>query len=106
MTEGLERLRARGVGVEAAAEALRAAGVTPSAWTNGPEDTYGAHEHPYAKLLICAEGSITFFVGPAEEPVELTAGEGVVLPAGTRHGARVGPAGCTCLEGHLAAHGV
>ena len=105
MIEGLERLRAPGAGADAAAEVLRAAGVTPSAWTNGPGDTYAAHEHRYAKLLVCAEGSITFFVGPAAEPLELTAGEGFVLAAGTRHAARVGPAGCTCLEGHAPPHG-
>lgn len=97
---GLEPLRADGPGVAAAERALRAAGVTPSTWGNGPGDRYGAHEHDTTKLLVCAEGSITFFVGPDEVPVELGAGEGVVLPAGTRHSARVGPSGCTCLEGH------
>jgi mannose-6-phosphate isomerase-like protein (cupin superfamily) len=96
----LERLDAGVPGAEAADRALRAAGVTPSAWGNGPGDTYAAHEHGYTKLLICAEGSITFLVGPGEEPVELGPGEGFVLPAGTRHAARVGPSGCTCLEGH------
>jgi mannose-6-phosphate isomerase-like protein (cupin superfamily) len=100
---GLEPLRASAPGTDAAAEALREAGVSPSAWSNGPGDAYPAHEHGYTKLLICAEGSITFLIGPDEEPVELAAGEGFVLPAGTRHAARVGPAGCTCLEGHRSA---
>jgi quercetin dioxygenase-like cupin family protein len=49
---------------------------------------------------MCAAGSITFLVGEADEAVELTAGQGFVLPAGTRHAAVVGPDGCTCLEGH------
>lgn len=97
---GLEPLRAAGPGVEAAADALRKAGVSPSSWSNGPGDRYGRHEHGYTKLLICAEGSITFFVGDDGTPVELRAGEGFVLPAGTRHAAVVGPEGCTCLEGH------
>jgi uncharacterized protein YjlB len=97
---GLEPLRANGPGTGAAADTLRSAGVVPSAWSNGPGDTYAAHEHAYTKLLICAEGSITFLVGPDGEPVELAAGDGFVLPAGTRHAARVGPSGCTCLEGH------
>ena len=96
----LEPLRAEGPGVDAAERALRAAGVAPSRWGNGPGDTYPAHAHEYTKLLICAEGSITFLVGAGQTPVELAAGEGFVLPAGTRHAARVGPAGCTCLEGH------
>ena len=96
----LEPLRAGGPGVEAAERALREAGVSPSQWGNGPDDRYAAHEHGYEKLLICAEGSITFLVGDDETPVELGPGDGFVLPAGTRHAARVGPSGCSCLEGH------
>ncbi|MEP7082607.1 MAG: AraC family ligand binding domain-containing protein [Chloroflexota bacterium] len=87
-------------GVAAAEATLRAAGVEPMAWGNGPGDRYAAHEHAYTKLLICAEGSITFLVGPAAMPVELTPGTGFVLPPRTRHAAVVGPDGCTCLEGH------
>jgi quercetin dioxygenase-like cupin family protein len=52
------------------------------------------------KLLVCAEGSITFLIGAERTPVELRAGDGFVLPAGTEHAAIVGPVGCTCLEGH------
>jgi hypothetical protein len=48
---------------------------------------------------MCAAGSITFLVGPAEMPEELRPGEGFVLRAGTAHAAVVGPAGVTCLEG-------
>jgi mannose-6-phosphate isomerase-like protein (cupin superfamily) len=87
-------------GVEVARERLRALGVEPHAWSNGPGDTYAAHEHPTTKLLVCAEGSITFLVGDERVPVELRAGRGIVLPAGTRHSAVVGGDGCTCLEGH------
>jgi uncharacterized protein YjlB len=87
-------------GEAAARDRLRAAGVEPWAWSNGPGDVYGAHEHTTTKLLICAAGSITFMVGEAQAPVELGAGHGFVLPAGTRHAAVVGPMGCTCLEGH------
>lgn len=96
----LEPLRADDAGIEAAERALRAAGVTPSAWGNGPGDAYAAHEHTYTKLLICAEGSITFLIGPEEMPVNLSPAEGFVLPAGVVHAALVGPSGCTCLEGH------
>ena len=88
-------------GIAAAGERLRAAGVEPYAWSNGPGDRYAAHEHRTTKLLICAEGSITFLVGPDEAPVELASGDGLVLPAGVAHSAVVGPMGCTCLEGHL-----
>ena len=89
-------------GVPAAEARLRAHGVEPHAWRNAPGDRYGAHEHAFTKLLVCAEGSITFLVGEPGEPVELAAGQGFALPAGTRHAAVVGPDGCTCLEGHRA----
>ena len=87
-------------GVRAAEARLRALGVEPYAWSNAPGDRYAAHEHTFVKLLVCAEGSITFLVGDDERPVALGAGMGFVLPAGTRHAAVVGPDGCTCLEGH------
>jgi quercetin dioxygenase-like cupin family protein len=82
------------------AERLRDAGVEPSAWSNRPGDRYEVHQHPYTKLLVCAAGSITFLVGPDAVPAELRPGDGFVLPPGTPHAAVVGPAGCTCLEGH------
>ena len=87
-------------GIAAATERLRAAGVEPWSWTNGPGDRYAAHDHATTKLLICAAGSITFHVGDARLPAELRAGDGFVLPARTVHAAVVGPDGCTCLEGH------
>ena len=87
-------------GHRAAEARLAANGVTPRAWSNGPGDRYAAHEHGTTKLLVCAEGSITFHVGAEGVPVTLEAGDGFVLPAGTRHSAVVGPDGCTCLEGH------
>ena len=86
-------------GTRAAHERLVDAGVQPYAWSNAPADRYAAHDHPFTKLLICAEGSITFLIGTDELPAELQAGDGIVMPAGTRHGAVVGPEGCTCLEG-------
>ena len=85
-------------GIEAARARLLAAGVEPHAWSYGPGDTYAPHEHGTTKLLVCAEGSITFEV--EGQPIELSAGRGMLLPAGTRHSAVVGPHGCTCLEGH------
>jgi mannose-6-phosphate isomerase-like protein (cupin superfamily) len=82
-------------------EEARAAGYSlPYAWSNGPGDRYAPHEHGYTKLLMCAEGSITFLVGDDERPIELSAGDGFVLPPRTRHAAVVGATGCTCLEGH------
>ena len=78
---------------------LRHEGVDPYAWSNGPGDRYGRHAHGYTKVLMCAAGSITFLTGEEGTPIELHAGDGFVLPAGTEHAAIVGPAGCTCLEG-------
>ena len=88
-------------GVAAARERMQRAGVRPHAWSNGPGDRYAAHQHTTTKLLICAEGSITFMIGSDGQPVALGAGDGFLLPAGVRHAAVVGPDGCTCLEGHL-----
>ena len=68
-------------------------------WSNGPGDRYAPHSHGYEKVLYCVDGSITFVVEGAGERLELTAGDRMVLPAGTVHGAEVGPHGCTCIEG-------
>jgi len=87
-------------GVAAALARLRSLGTDPATWSNGPGDRYAPHEHGFTKLLICAEGSITFLIGPDAIPVELGAGDGFELPPGTRHAAVVGPRGCTCAEGH------
>jgi quercetin dioxygenase-like cupin family protein len=86
--------------VERVLARLREAGVAPYAWSNGPGDEYGAHRHAYRKRLICAAGSITFRIGRDAAPIELSAGDGFVLPAGTEHSATVGSKGCTCVEGH------
>jgi quercetin dioxygenase-like cupin family protein len=99
---GLTRLAWRGPDAptpDAVARRLREEGVEPHQWSNGPGDRYGTHQHGYDKVLMCAAGSITFLVGPDAAPVELRAGDGFVLPAGTSHAAVVGPEGCTCLEG-------
>lgn len=70
------------------------------AWSNGPGDRYGEHEHGYTKLLYCTEGSIEFRTGDGKT-ISLKAGDRMVLPAGTRHSAVVGPNGVTCVEGKL-----
>lgn len=89
---------------DSVARRLRSEGVEPYAWSNGPGDRYATHEHPYAKVLMCAAGSITFFVGTegvsGRVQIDLRPGDGFVLPADTSHSAIVGPEGCTCLEGH------
>lgn len=81
-----------------AAQVFRAEGLTPQAWSNGPGFVYGTHTHPYAKLLACVAGSITFHTPDGD--VVLIAGDRLDLPAGTPHAATVGPDGVTCWEGH------
>lgn len=67
-------------------------------WSNGPGFEYGAHRHPYRKILYVERGSITFTPkgGPA---IALRAGDRLDLPAGTPHGAVVGDEGVVCWEG-------
>ena len=80
---------------------LRAEGLDPSPWSNGPGDRYGAHEHGYDKVIVVESGSIAFGLPDLDETVDLVAGDRLELPAGTRHDAVVGPLGVTCLEAHL-----
>ena len=75
-----------------------AEGLSPYAWSNGPGDRYGVHTHAYDKVLYCARGGITFVVEGRDVPMKV--GDRLDLPAGTPHGAVVGPQGCTCLEAH------
>ena len=79
---------------------LRSEGLEPSAWSNGPGDTYGAHEHDYDKVLVVAQGSITFGLPASGKRIELSTGDRLELPAGTVHDAVVGSRGVTCLEAH------
>ena len=67
------------------------------AWSNGPGDRYAEHTHSYEKVLYCLEGSITFTL--PERELRLEPGGRMLLPAGTAHGAVVGPNGCSCIEG-------
>ena len=101
------RSRERGVGRVSGdldlATRLRGEGLAPSSWSNGPHDVYGAHDHGYDKVLVCASGSIRFGLPATGTSVELAVGDRLELPAGTRHDAVVGPVGVTCLEAHLPA---
>lgn len=71
-------------------------------WSNAPGDTYGEHEHGYAKLLYCIRGSIDFIVA-GDRRIAMRPGDRLVLPPGTRHSAVVGRDGCACVEGKLPA---
>ena len=88
---------------EDAAARLRAEGLVPGTWSNGPGDRYAAHGHDFDKVIVVEAGSIAFGLVDRGETVRLAAGDRLELPAGTSHDAVVGPAGVTCLEAHLAA---
>lgn len=85
------------------ADALRAEGLDPGSWSNGPGDVYAPHAHVYDKVLTVARGSIVFGLPDLGTSIALAMGDRLDLPAGTRHGAHVGEAGVTCLEAHLPA---
>lgn len=82
---------------------LRAEGLDPSTWGNGPGDRYAAHSHGYDKVLVCTAGSITFHLVDLGRDIELAVGQRLELPSGASHAATVGPRGVTCLEAHLPA---
>lgn len=82
-------------------ERLRIEGFDPGAWSNGPGDRYGAHEHDYDKVIVVTAGSIEFLLPETGGGIELGSGDRLELPAGSTHEAVVGSAGVTCLEAHM-----
>jgi quercetin dioxygenase-like cupin family protein len=83
---------------DAAAAVMHAEGLEPYAWENGPGYVYPAHRHAYDKVLFCVRGAIRFDLAEEHRSVEMAAGDRLDLPAGTAHGAVVGPNGVVCLE--------
>lgn len=102
-TECSPALRWRPMPSDDLAARLRAEGLDPGAWSNGPGDRYAAHQHAYDKVLVATRGSITFGLPATGRLVALGAGDRLELPAGTDHDAVVGPNGVECLEAHLPA---
>ena len=76
---------------------LRREGLSPSWWSNAPGDRYGAHSHPYHKVLYCARGSIRFVLDGGRA-LDLSPGDRLDVPPGVSHSAIVGPRGVTCVE--------
>jgi quercetin dioxygenase-like cupin family protein len=75
---------------------LERRGLALHSWANGPGETYGWHEHPYHKTLVCLEGAIVFHTD--EGDLALAPGDVLELAPGTRHAATVGPTGVRCAE--------
>jgi len=82
-------------------ERVAGAGLDASSWGNGPGERYLPHRHDYDKILVVAEGDITFGLPEIKRSATLVAGDRLDLPAGTLHDALVGHAGVRCLEAHL-----
>ena len=87
----------------AIAARMRAEGLDPGSWGNGPGDVYAVHRHAYSKVIVCVRGSIIFGVPASGATIPLGSGDRLDLPAGVDHDASVGPGGVTCLEAHLPA---
>lgn len=83
---------------DAIIEAFAREGLSPHGWSNAPGDVYGAHSHPYHKVLFCLRGSITFRIVDDGRKVELFAGDRLDIEPGTAHAAIVGADGVACIE--------
>lgn len=75
-------------------------GLQPYRWDNGPHDEYGAHTHPFDKVIYVVRGSIMFALPEVGETLAISAGDRLDLPRGIEHSAVVGPQGVVCLEAH------
>ena len=79
---------------------LEQQGLAGYRWSNGPGDVYGAHSHPFNKIIFVLQGSITFILPDLEAEVLLGIGDQLDLPAGIVHEAVVGQQGVICIEAH------
>jgi quercetin dioxygenase-like cupin family protein len=73
----------------------------PTVWSNAAGARYGAHDHPYDKVVAVEAGSIVFGLPSSGDAIELAIGDRLELPAGTVHDAVVGPDGVRCAESHF-----
>ena len=91
--------RSKGEPTEEKLESIfRDEGLRPSWWSNGPGDRYGAHSHPYHKVLYCARGSIRFDLPASGESFEVRPGDRLDIRPGIQHSAVVGSEGVGCVE--------
>ena len=74
--------------------------LSPYVWSNGPGDVYGAHSHPYHKVIYVVRGTITFELPESGREITIETGDRLELPPGVRHAAVVGSHGVVCLEAH------
>src|SRR5512135_2626227 len=83
-------------GEEEIAARMRAGGLSPHGWGNGPGGTCGWRGHGYEKVLYGVRGRIVFHT--AGGGIELGPGETMVLPPHTAHAATAGAEGVRCIE--------
>lgn len=96
----LERLPWNEAGAPIEAELrgrLAADGFTTMAWSDPPDRTYAPHSHDHDESLWCVAGTITFHIAGRDH--RLDAGDRLMLPRGTVHGATAGSSGATYLIG-------
>src|SRR5690348_2059256 len=80
---------------------MRQQRLAPYTWSNESHYSYAVHTHSYQKVLYCVQGSIRFVlydqsaVSGQETTIDLSPGDGLILPAGIPHSAQVGPEGVT-----------
>lgn len=79
-------------------EQMAQAGLKPYKWSSNPQDVFPAHDHPYVKIIMVVEGSITFGFPIEGEPTTLYPGDRLDLPQGVMHNAVAGKDGVVCLE--------
>jgi hypothetical protein len=77
---------------------LRAEGLTPCPWRNGPDVVYERHRHEHHKVLVCVSGSIIFHTDAGD--LSLAPGDRMELPRGVEHSATVGADGVECVEAY------
>ena len=83
-------------GEDEIAARMRAEGLSPHGWGNGPGDIYGWHEHGYEKVLYCVRGRIVFHTAGGD--IELGPGDKMVLPPHAALAATTGAEGVRCIE--------
>ena len=83
-------------GEDQIAARMRAEGLSPHGWGNGPGDTYGWHEHGYEKVLYCVRGQIVFHTPGGD--IELGPGDKMVLPPHTAHAQRSARRACAASK--------
>lgn len=71
---------------------IRKEGFEPLKYHDQPGFVYTPHQHPETKLLAFLEGSM--HVKVADEELDCSKGDKLVIPGNTTHSAIIGPSGC------------